>query len=335
MKLISLYTNLDEVGGANNLTVDLHKSLMETGIFSDGKVSSFTDYKNLAPRYKNELGESAYERFKVLKFIKKADELVFLSHHRKMTTYLLGISRILKKELKIVHVAHSTLSSLKFATLFPEYIVAVSNSVRDSLKSYFKVEDAEVIYNGVLPQKVNLNKAYNSKQITVTLPASINNGKQQVALTKFLRSKLVKQVVIQFAGDGPERDKLEMAVSNDKQFKVLGHIDNMQKIYENSDYVMLFSKMEGLPLSLIEAQSHGIPIICNDVGGNLEILKPNENGFFVNSMPELLQCLNSLPSMEVSKYIEMRKQSLENYFENFQYDKMVESYADLLQEVMQ
>src|SRR5690625_3415234 len=111
MKLVSLYTNLDEVGGADNLTVDLHKSLMRTGMLSDGKVSSFTAYKDLAKRYKNELEESAYERFKVFELIKEADELVFLSHHRKMTTYLLGIYRLLKKELKFVNVTHSTLLS--------------------------------------------------------------------------------------------------------------------------------------------------------------------------------------------------------------------------------
>src|SRR5690625_7905836 len=113
---------------------------METGIFSDGKVSSFTDYKNLAPRYKNELGESAYERFKVLKFIKKADELVFLSHHRKKTTYVRGIYSIHKKELNIVHVSHYTKSSIKFATIFTEYIVAVYNSIRYSYKIYYKIE---------------------------------------------------------------------------------------------------------------------------------------------------------------------------------------------------
>lgn len=326
---------MDKVGGANNLTVALHNSIMETGLFSEGKVSSFTKYKNLAPSYKNQLDESSYVKFRVLDFIRNAEGVVFLSHHRKMTTYLLGIARLLKKEIKIVHIAHSALSSLKYVTLFPKHNIAVSKSVRDSLKNYFNVKDAIVIYNGVLPQEVNLNKVFDKEQIRVTLPASLNNGKQQVALTQFLRSKLTEQITIQFAGDGPDREKLEKAVSDDKQFRVLGHVDNMQKVYKSSDYVMLFSKIEGLPLSLIEAQSYGVPIICNDVGGNLEILKPNENGFFVDSMSELLECLNNLPNIEVSKYKEMRKQSLENYLQNFQYDKMVDSYVGVLHEVMQ
>lgn len=334
MRLISLYTYLDEVGGANNLTITLHNSLMGTGLFSEGKVSSFTDYESLAPSYKKQLGESFYIKFKALELVKKSEGVVFLSHHRKMTTYLLGISRLLRKKVKVVHVAHTTLSSLKYATLFPKYNIAVSQRVKNSLKDYFNVKNAVVIYNGVLPVKVNRNKIFDSEQISVTIPASLNDGKQQVDLTRFLRNKLAKQITIKFAGDGPDREKLENAVSDDKQFQILGHVENMQEIYENSDYVLLFSKMEGLPLCLIEAQSYGIPIICNDVGGNLEILKPDENGFFVDSMPDLLECLNNLPNIKKSRYLEMREQSLENYLDNFQFDKMIEGYTDLLREVI-
>lgn len=336
MKLLSLYTYLDEVGGANNLTVTLHKSLMETGLFSNGKVSSFTAYNDLAPSYKKQLDESSYVKFKALRLIKKSEGVVFLSHHRKMTTYLLGLSKLLRREVYIVHIAHITLNSLKYATLFPKYNVAVSNNVKQNLHEFFKVKNVKVIYNGVKSlEKPNLNKPFHPERIVITLPALINERKQQVAISKFLKNKLFKQITIQFAGDGPDIESLKELVSNDPQFKVLGLVNDMQDLYENSDFVLLFSKSEGLPLSLIEAQSHGIPIICNDVGGNLEILKPNENGFFVDTMPELLECLNKLPNIGVSKYKEMQKKSFENYLENFQYDKMINSYADLLKEVIQ
>lgn len=335
MKLISLYTYLDEVGGANNLTITLHNSLMETGMFSEGKVSSFTNYEDLASSYKKQLEESSYVKFKVIKLLKNADEVIFLSHHRKMTTYLLGISRLLRREVCIVHVAHITLNSLKYGTLFPKYTVAVSNNVKKNLEEYFNVKDVRVIYNGTLPAKFDLAKPFNPEHIVVTMPALLDSRKQQLAIVQFLKNRLSKQITIQFAGNGPDRVELEKLVLSDSQFKVLGLVDNMQEIYENSDYVLLFSKMEGLPLCLIEAQSYGIPIICNDVGGNLEILKPDENGFFVDSMPDLLECLNNLPNIEESRYYKMRERSLENYFDNFQFDKMIEGYTDLLQEVIQ
>lgn len=335
MKLISLYTYLDDFGGANDLCVILHNNLMDAGIFTEGKVSSFTDYKELAPIYKKQLTPDAYVKFKALELLKDAEDVVFLSHHRKMTTYLLGLSKFLRKKVCIVHVAHITLDSLKYTTLFPKYNIAVSNNVKENLETYFNVKDVKVIYNGVLSPKFDPDKIYDSEQITITMPALIDSRKQQIALTRFLKNKLPKQIVIQFAGDGVDREELEKLIGDDKQFKVLGYIENMQSLYETSDYVLLFSKSEGLPLCLIEAQSYGVPIICNDVGGNLEILKPEVNGFFADSLPELLECLITLPNVEASKYQEMRTHSLQNFKDNFQFDKMMNQYVALLQEVIQ
>lgn len=335
MKLISLYTYLEDVGGANNLCVIFHNNLMRTGMFSDGKVSSFTSYEDLAPSYKKQLRESSYVKFKAMELLKNADEVVFLSHHRKMTTYLLGLSKLLRKEICIVHIAHITLNSLKYATLFPKYTIAVSNNVKQNLQEYFNVKDVRVIYNGTPPVDYDLEKPLNPEHIVVTMPALIDSRKQQVALVQFLKNKLPKQVTIQFAGDGPDRKELENLVSDDKQLKVLGPVDDMHSLYRNSDYVLLFSKSEGLPLCLIEAQSYGIPIICNDVGGNLEILKPGENGFFTDSMQELLACLKKLPSIDALQYQKMRERSIENFTEKFQFDKMMKQYVDLFQEVIQ
>src|SRR5690554_2393148 len=335
MKLISLYTYVEDVGWANNLCVIFHKNLKRTGMFSDGKVSSFTSYEDLAPSYKKQLGESSYVKFKAMELLKNADEVVFLSHHRKMTTYLLALSKLLRKEICIVHIAHITLNSLKYATLFPKYTIAVSSNVKQNLQEYFNVKGVRVIYNGTPPVDYDLEKPLNPEHIVVTMPALIDGRKQQVALSQFLKNKLPKQVTIQFAGDGPDREELENLVSDDKQFKVLGHVDDMDSLYRNSDYVLLFSKSEGLPLCLIEAQSYGIPIICNDVGGNLEILKPGENGFFTDSMQELLACLKKLPGIDVLQYQKIRERSIENFTEKFQFDKMMKQYVDLFQEVIQ
>lgn len=335
MKLISLYTYLEDVGGANNLCVIFHNNLMRTGMFSGGMVSSFTSYEDLAPSYKNQLEEPSYGKFKAMELVKNADGVIFLSHHRRMTTILLGLAKLLRKEVCIVHIAHITLNSFKHATLFPKYTVAVSNNVKENLEEYFKVKNVRVIYNGTPPVKYDLEKAFDPEYIVVTMPALIDSRKQQVALSQYLKNKLPKQVTIQFAGDGPDREALEELVSDDKQIKVLGLVDDMHSLYRNSDYVLLFSKSEGLPLCLIEAQSYGIPIICNDVGGNLEILKPGENGFFTESMPELLECLKNLPNIEESRYHEMRKQSLDNFTAKFQFDKMMTQYVDLFKEVIQ
>jgi glycosyltransferase involved in cell wall biosynthesis len=48
-----------------------------------------------------------------------------------------------------------------------------------------------------------------------------------------------------------------------------------------SDVVVLTSDNEGTPVSLIEAQSAGIPVVATDVGGTARVVKDGETGFLI------------------------------------------------------
>lgn len=331
MELISLYTYLDKVGGAENLCVDLHNELLHKGVFSKGSVCSFSDYEDLGAIYKKQLSKEEYLKFNAFQLVKNSDTVIFLSHHRKTTTYLLGISKLLGKKINIVHIAHSTLLSLKHFSIFPDNIVAVSNSVKQNHESYFKLKGVEVIYNGVHAPSLQKTKPYNPNNIVVTIAASICDRKQQLALSSYLKAKLPPQIQIQFAGVGPDLESLKSLIGDDPQFQVLGYVEDVQSLYQNSDYILLFSKAEGLPLSLIEAQSCGTPIICNDVGGNLEILTPGKTGFFVDSLKDLLSCLADLPNITPEQYKELQVHSLENFEQKFQFETMIDSYTIFLE----
>jgi len=60
-----------------------------------------------------------------------------------------------------------------------------------------------------------------------------------------------------------------------------GQQDNMNKVYSQSAVVCFPSYREGLPKSLLEAASCGIPIVAFDVPGCREIIKDGVNGFLV------------------------------------------------------
>lgn len=61
----------------------------------------------------------------------------------------------------------------------------------------------------------------------------------------------------------------------------MGHVDHMEKIYQQVDIALLPSYREGLPKALLEAAACGLPIIAADVPGCREIVVPNCNGFLV------------------------------------------------------
>ena len=80
-------------------------------------------------------------------------------------------------------------------------------------------------------------------------------------------------------GDGKEREKIEGLAKvklRSKLYEFKGQLENkkVQKcLIENDvDYFINLSDSEGIPVSIMEALSIGIPIIARNVGGNSEII---------------------------------------------------------------
>lgn len=81
------------------------------------------------------------------------------------------------------------------------------------------------------------------------------------------------------AGDGELRDQLQVNVSSrglDRQVKFLGSVSHsaLMSLYSNGQVTMaaLASYHEGIPMSLIEAMSFGVPVVATQVGGIPELL---------------------------------------------------------------
>lgn len=92
-------------------------------------------------------------------------------------------------------------------------------------------------------------------------------------------------------GDGPERPLLEdelRATPANLQVALRGQVDNAEVLRHYAthpvDLFILLSSREGLPVSIQEALSMGIPVLATDVGGVSEAIPSNgDNGALVAS----------------------------------------------------
>ena len=71
----------------------------------------------------------------------------------------------------------------------------------------------------------------------------------------------------------------------------------MEDYYENSALYVMTSRFEGLPMTLLEAKNHKLPIVSFDCPtGPSEIIRNNINGYLVkaNDIKEMSNKVNSV-----------------------------------------
>lgn len=99
-------------------------------------------------------------------------------------------------------------------------------------------------------------------------------------------AKLPENVCGIIIGDGPEEKYLKDLV-NDLEISsrviFTGFVDQNKKFQylQNSDIFFLSSIHEGFGIVLQEAMQVGLPIIATDNGGQVDLIKNNENGFLI------------------------------------------------------
>lgn len=142
-------------------------------------------------------------------------------------------------------------------------------------------------------------------------------------------------------GDGVEKSKLLNLAKkklNKIEYIFKGAVSNREvlEFYKNNDVKVFIhlSSSEGLPVSMMEAQSFGIPVIATDVGGVREIIN-SKTGILLPSNPEINEIVDAVKKMlnlSQEKYNEYQINSYGNWKKNFNaeinYEKFVEELLE-------
>lgn len=220
------------------------------------------------------------------------------------------------------HVFHSYFSPLK-TRIFIEIerylakkstaIVAISDIQKKELSEVFKIAPAEkfhVVNLGFDLEKFNSDKQnkrnefrkkwqLNYDEIAIGIIGRlvpIKNHTLFLNAMKQVLDKTTKKVKIILIGDGESRNEIEEHVKAlniayctenniDEKAAIIfcSWIKDVDVAYEGLDLVALSSLNEGTPVSLIEAQAAGKPIITTNVGGIKDVVLENETAFIVES----------------------------------------------------
>lgn len=98
-------------------------------------------------------------------------------------------------------------------------------------------------------------------------------------------------------GSGPDQNYLKSLASHygiSSRIKFMGHVNEVRSIWAENHILVLPSRAEGTPLSLVEAMLCGRPAVVTDVGGNTEWIEEGQTGFIAETatVPSLNTALN-------------------------------------------
>lgn len=146
-------------------------------------------------------------------------------------------------------------------------------------------------------------------------------------------------VVWHHFGDGPLRDELNELIKNHRkglEVNLYGFVDNssLMTFYKSQslDLFINLSTSEGLPVSIMEALSFGIPVMATDVGGTSELVN-NQVGKLVRvDLPagELAKCIASHLTASTEDTERCRKNARKAFEEKVSAEKNYGAFYDKL-----
>ena len=131
------------------------------------------------------------------------------------------------------------------------------------------------------------------------------------------------------AGDGPERNKLELLVSElkiESKVKFMGNVGNVLSVFSQSDVFVLPSYSEGFPVTILEAAAAKVPIVATDIGLELTneetalIVQPGDVSALRKAITRLFTDSKLVSKLTKNAYVNLTQYSKENI--TSQYEKL-------------
>ena len=170
-------------------------------------------------------------------------------------------------------------------------IIANSQSLRGLAEKADRV-DINIVPNGVDSGRYCPNPERASRRV---------NSFQVLIVCRFHRQKKLPETIewlamaresgmrfeVRIVGDGAERRQVEDTISHvemEKEIRLEGWLAKNELIqrYQSADCLLNMSNYEGLPNTVLEAMSCGLPVIASDIPPHRELISHGENGFLAS-----------------------------------------------------
>jgi len=222
-------------------------------------------------------------------------------HAQTRVTQVLGSWLSFVTGVNMVTTCHGFFRPRWFRKAFPcwgKAVIAISKPVEKHLSEDFGVPKNKIhlIVNGIdlgrfvmtndkLRREARQNMAINDGPL-IGIIARLSDVKGIDILIKAMPEILKKMPAanLMIAGQGPEEAllrKITKDLSLTQNVRFRSAIDQTQALLPAFDVFAMPSLMEGLGLSVMEAQACGIPVVASRIGGLVDLIEDGRSGYLV------------------------------------------------------
>ena len=167
-----------------------------------------------------------------------------------------------------------------------DIVVTPSQHLKNFILNLGFKNKIEIINNGVFIPEENAN-IFTNDQINITIVSRLVSHKNIKKIIRAISDLNDPLIYLNIIGDGPELNQLQrISLESNNKDNIIFHgklnRDDINHIFLKSDIYIQASNYEGLPHSLLEAMSYGIPVLSTPVGECKEILGNEDRGYILD-----------------------------------------------------
>lgn len=287
--------------------------------------------------------------FLSLKVFVKRHKIDIVHSHGKGAGVYSRLLRLTSKNFTVIHTFHGigniveegffnrvkNVYTERLLKYFTQIFISVSQGERKLAIDVFGIrkERVRVIHNGVRDYSL-INKVNAPKRVVMFTRYSYEKNMQ---LAYNILKKVNPKIAFCWVGDGDEFKKLKKLKKeeNVKNLIMTGFDNNPQKYLTEGSIYLSTSRHEGLPLSLLEAESSGIPIVATNVVGNNEVVIEGYNGFLFD-LSNFQKAVSKIEELyfDTNLYLKISQNGREDYLTRFTKEKMIKKTEKLYYEFL-
>lgn len=344
-----------EVGGAETLVSQMCRLQREQGhdpcVYAVAALGALGEQLReegfaVQPNVGQHLSDSMRNFFRIFKELRP--DVVHLHNptptvYAAMTARMAGVPSIVSTRHSLVAPPRRVVQELKYAVAATccDWIVGICDATVNNLKCIHSVPVRKIVrvYNGALPLKrVGIEKCPPKSGFTLLYVGRLASVKNHALLLNAFRGahSAMPGLRLWMVGDGSERKSLENLAAElgiAEQVTFWGQQLDVAPFFSAADAFIMSSKSEGLPMSMLQAFSLGLPAIVTDVGGMAEAVRLARAGITVSATDpaEMAAAVLRLAASN-TEWKRFSENARGAFHSRFTLQTMVDAYMKLYQE---